>query len=131
MTTNRKLVLGVLAGIVIGIAATTVIHAGQNKPAPGYIVAELDAITGDPANLKQYGAKVEETLAPFKHRFIIHSGNPTTLEGQSPMAIVVVEFDSVQQARAWYESPAYDAIKPLRQSSTKGRVFIAEGVAPK
>jgi len=42
----------------------------------------------------------------------------------------VIAFDSVQKAREWYESPAYQAIKPLRQSSTKGRLFIVEGIAP-
>jgi len=44
--------------------------------------------------------------------------------------IVVIGFDSVEKAREWYDSPAYAAIKPFRQSSTKSRIFIAEGVAP-
>ena len=43
--------------------------------------------------------------------------------------IVVIGFDSVEKARAWYDSPDYAAIRPFRQSSTKSRIFIAEGVA--
>jgi uncharacterized protein (DUF1330 family) len=43
---------------------------------------------------------------------------------------VVIAFDSVEKAREWYDSAAYQAIKPLRQSSTKGRMFIVEGVTP-
>jgi uncharacterized protein (DUF1330 family) len=40
-----------------------------------------------------------------------------------------VSFDSAEKARAWYDSPAYAAIKPIWQNAAKSRVFIAEGVA--
>jgi uncharacterized protein (DUF1330 family) len=43
--------------------------------------------------------------------------------------VVVIGFDSVKKAREWYDSPAYAAIRPFRQSATKSRIFIAEGVA--
>jgi uncharacterized protein (DUF1330 family) len=43
----------------------------------------------------------------------------------------VIEFESTLRAREWYESPAYQAIKGLRTSSAKGRMFIVEGVSPK
>ena len=46
------------------------------------------------------------------------------------LSIVLLGFDSVEKAREWYDSPAYQAIKPLRQSSAKGRFFIVEGVVP-
>jgi uncharacterized protein (DUF1330 family) len=42
---------------------------------------------------------------------------------------VVIQFDSSEQAHAWYNSPAYAAIRPVRQAATKGRMFIVEGVA--
>jgi uncharacterized protein (DUF1330 family) len=44
--------------------------------------------------------------------------------------IVVVAFDSMEKARAWYDSPAYDTIKPIRHSSANTRAFIVEGVTP-
>jgi uncharacterized protein (DUF1330 family) len=37
----------------------------------------------------------------------------------------------MEKARAWYDSPAYEAIKPIRQSSAKTRAFIVEGVTPR
>jgi uncharacterized protein (DUF1330 family) len=130
MTAKRKLVFGVLAGMAIGIIAAMAIHARQVRPAPAYIVAELEAITGDAANLQQYGAKVGETLAPFDHKFVIR-GKPISLEGEPPKSVVMIEFDSVEKAQAWYNSRAYEAIKPLRQSSSKGRMFIVEGIPEK
>lgn len=42
----------------------------------------------------------------------------------------MIAFDNAEQARAWYDSPAYQAIKPIRQSAVKGRMFIVEGVPP-
>ena len=53
-----------------------------------------------------------------------------TLEGEPPKGyIVVIGFDSLEKARAWYDSPAYNAIKPIRQNTTKSRLLIVEGVA--
>jgi len=42
---------------------------------------------------------------------------------------VVIAFDSSEQAHSWYSSPAYEAIKPIRQAAVKGRMFLVEGVA--
>jgi len=42
--------------------------------------------------------------------------------------IVVIAFDSMEKARGWYYSAAYEAVKPIRQSSTKSRILIVEGV---
>jgi uncharacterized protein (DUF1330 family) len=42
--------------------------------------------------------------------------------------LVIIAFDSVDKAKAWEESPAYVAIKPLRQASAPGTVYIVEGV---
>jgi|SRR5215831_14403952 len=129
MIVTRKLVLAVLTGIALGIAAATLIQARQFKAAPGYIIAEVEVT--DRAALQKYGAKVPETLAPFNHQYIIRGGKTRSLEGDPPKGIVMIAFDSVEKAQAWYDSPAYDAIKPIRIGSTKSRVFIAEGVAPK
>jgi uncharacterized protein (DUF1330 family) len=41
-----------------------------------------------------------------------------------------IAFDSAEKAREWYDSPAYAAIRPIRQSAAKSRVFIVEGLAP-
>jgi uncharacterized protein (DUF1330 family) len=132
MKSNRKLALAVLTGIAIGIAGAMSIHAQQAKPAPGYIIAEVEVKPGaDPEALKQYRAKVPETMAPFNHQYIIRGGKTMSLEGEPPKTIIVIEFDSVEQAQAWYNSPAYNAIKPLRQNSAISRLFIAEGITPK
>jgi uncharacterized protein (DUF1330 family) len=128
MKANYKLAVAVLAGVSIGVAGATAIHAQQAKVPPGYFIAEVEVT--DPATMQKYGEKVPETLAPFHHGYLVRDGKPQSLEGEPPKGIVVIAFDSVEKAREWYDSPAYDAIKPLRQSAAKSRIFIAKGLAP-
>jgi uncharacterized protein (DUF1330 family) len=129
MRTNYNLTLAALAGVSLGVAGATAIHALQAKVPPAYVISEVDELQDLPT-LQKYGGKVEETLATFNHHFIVRGGKPLALEGESPKSIVVLGFDSVEKAREWYDSPAYQTIKPLRQNSTKGRFFIVEGVVP-
>lgn len=129
MKTNHKLALAVLTGALIGFAGARAIHAQQAKAPPGYIIYEADAVLDVP-NLQKYAEKLPETLAPFDHHYVLRGGKPQALEGEPPQGIVVIAFNSVEKAREWYDSPAYQAIKPIRQSAAKSRIFIVEGVAP-
>jgi uncharacterized protein (DUF1330 family) len=129
MKTNHKLVLAVLAGVVIGLAGAMVIHAQQTKTAPGYVIAEVDV--HDAATFAKYGAKVPDTLKPYNGHYLVRGGKVDGVEGQAPKdRFVVIAFDSAEKARAWENSPEYEAIKPIRHSSATSRVFIVEGVTP-
>jgi uncharacterized protein (DUF1330 family) len=128
MKTKYKILLGVLAGAVIGGAGISAIHAQQAKVLPGYVVAEVDVT--DPATFKEYAEKTPGTLAPFNGHYIIRGGKNLSVEGDAPKRFVVIQFESFEKAKAWEDSPAYEAIKPIRHSSAKSRVFIVEGAAP-
>jgi uncharacterized protein (DUF1330 family) len=128
MKTNHKLTLAVLAGVSLGVAGAQAIHAQQVKTPLGYVVAEVDVT--DPTTFAKYGEKVPGTVAAFNGHYIVRGGKPQSLEGEPPKRIVVIEFDSAEKARSWYDSPAYAAIRPIRQSAAKTRSFIVEGVAP-
>ncbi len=129
MKTNHKLALAVLAGVSIGVAGAEAIHAQQVKAPPGYVIAEVEV--SDTATMQKYGEKVPDTLAPFNHHYVVRRHNIQPLEGEPPKGgIVIIAFDSAQKAREWWDSPAYDAIKPIRHSAAKSRIFIVEGVTP-
>jgi uncharacterized protein (DUF1330 family) len=125
MKTNLTLPLAVFAGVLIGVVGGT-IHAQQAKTPPGYIIAEVEVT--DPATMQKYGEKVPETLAPFNHHYVVRSSKTQSLEGEPPNGVVVIAFDSVEKAREWYDSPAYAAIRPIRQHAAKSRIFIVEGL---
>ena len=128
MKANHKLAFAVLVGVAIGIAGATAIHAREVKVAPGYVIAEVEVT--DPGTFQKYAEKAPGTMAPFNGRYIVRGGKTESIEGEPPKRFIVIAFDSMEKAKAWEDSPAYDAIKPIRHSSAKSRVFVAEGVAP-
>jgi uncharacterized protein (DUF1330 family) len=128
MKSNHKLAVAVLVGVSVGVAGGHVIRAQQVKPAPGYVIAEVDVT--DPDAFKKYSEKVPPIVAAFDGHYLVRGGKIQEVEGEVPKRIVVIAFESVEKARAWEYSPAYEAIKPMRHSSAKSRIFIVEGIAP-
>jgi len=129
MKTNHKLILAVLAGAAMGVLGAMAIHAQGAKTAPGFVIAEVEV--HDATTFAKYGAKVLDTLKPFNGHYLVRGGKIEGLEGTAPKdRFVVIAFGSVEKARAWENSAAYEAIKPIRHSSATSRVFIVEGVAP-
>jgi uncharacterized protein (DUF1330 family) len=131
MKPNHRLALAVLVGVLIGAAGAMAIAAQQVKTPPVYLISEANAIK-DLTAIKTYGGKVGATLAPFNghYRFLVAGGKAQSFDGGAPKGIVVIAFDNAEQARAWYDSPAYQAIKPIRQNAVEGRMFIVEGLPP-
>jgi uncharacterized protein (DUF1330 family) len=133
MKTNLKMTLAVLAGVAISTATAQAIRGQQVKTAPIYVIAEVEkdpTKTQDPAAAQKYREEAPKTLIPFGGRYLVVGGKVQAVEGEAPKGyIVVIAFDSLEKARGWYYSPAYEAIKPIRQNSTKSRILIVEGVA--
>ena len=92
-----------------------------------YAVADLHKVEMGPA-IVEYLEKIDATLAPFGGRYIIHGGHKTVLEGDWPGDIIVIAFPDSAAAAAWYDSPAYQAIKRLRSDHSEGDVVLVEGV---
>jgi len=129
MKTNLSIAFALFSGIVLGGAGVSAIHAQQTKVAPGYVIAEVEV--NDAAAFQKYAAAVPGTLAPFNGKYLVRGGKITPVEGDAPkQRFIVIGFDSAEKALAWENSPAYEAIKPIRHSSAQSRVFIAEGVVP-
>jgi uncharacterized protein (DUF1330 family) len=129
MKTNLRLALAVLAGVLIGGAGARAIHAQQVKTAPGYIMAEVEVT--NPDALKEYAAKAPQIEAAYGGHYVVRGGKVEALEGEAPKGfIVVIGFDSVEKARAWYDSPEYKAIRTIRQNATKSRLLLVEGETP-
>src|SRR3546814_12532792 len=94
-----------------------------------YAVANLHRVEMGPAII-EYLEKIDATLAPFGGLYIIHGGPKAVLEGDWRGDIIVVAFPDRAAAAAWYDSPAYPPIKPLRPAHSEGAVEQVAGVAP-
>ena len=95
---------------------------------PAYAVGHLHDVNVGP-DIVDYLQRIDATLAPFSGRFIIHGGPVDVMEGSWSGDLIVIAFPDRESARAWYDSPAYRRILPLRTRNAKGDVFFIEGVA--
>jgi uncharacterized protein (DUF1330 family) len=91
----------------------------------------VDVTVTDPEAYKEYTAQTPGSIARYGGKFIVRGGAYETLEGEwNPQRIVVVEFPSMEQARAWYYGDEYQAILPIRQRNSTARFFtMVEGAA--
>jgi len=80
-------------------------------------------------DVKEYLEKIDATLAPHYGKYRVHGGPYHSLEGAWSGDLVVIEFPSLEHAKAWYDSASYRAIRPLRQNNTAGDVFLVSGVS--
>jgi uncharacterized protein (DUF1330 family) len=119
-------VIAAVAGITLGAVVTGVM---ANTTPKAYIVTEVE-VTGDmEAFLRDYAAHVQATVDPFGGRYLVRGGKTIGVEGDPPKGrIVISEFDSMEKARAWRESPAYKKICVVRERETKSRQYIVEGL---
>jgi uncharacterized protein (DUF1330 family) len=82
------------------------------------------------AEVVEYVERIQSTLDPFGGRFLVHGGPVDVMEGTWPGDVVIIEFPDRDAAHKWYDSDAYQEIKPLRTRHLAGEVIIVEGVEP-
>jgi uncharacterized protein (DUF1330 family) len=91
----------------------------------GYFVANY-TVTNQ-AGYQEYLAAVGPTLQAHGAEFSVVDLDAEPLEGPAGKVCIVLRFATKDAARAWYESPEYQAIKHLRTDNTEGIAVIAEG----
>jgi uncharacterized protein (DUF1330 family) len=71
-----------------------------------------------------------QPFKPYSGRYVVRGGTVAPLEGDAPKGrIVMIAFDSMQQAQDWYNSSEYNEIMSIRHRSASSRVYIVEGIA--
>jgi uncharacterized protein (DUF1330 family) len=125
-----------IATLLVALGAanfSTMSASWAQEPGPGvkpaYYISEFQVT--DPEGIKPYSTQVESTFKPFGGRFIVRGGGDiASLEGAGFKGrMVVIAFDSLDKAKAWYNSPEYEKLKPIRHRSATSRVYIVEGPA--
>jgi len=92
-----------------------------------YAVAHLRTpIIND--DIIEYLERIQATLDPFGGRFTVHVPTLEVREGTWPGTLVIITFPSIEDARAWYDSPAYREILHLRTDHIEGDTLLVEGV---
>ena len=85
---------------------------------PAYLVGGVDV--SDPAWVEEYGPKVQALVEKHGGRYLVRGGEMDVVEGTTPAGrvMVVVEFPSLEAARAWYNDPEYAPLIKLRQTGS-------------
>lgn len=94
-----------------------------------YAIGHLTNVNMGP-DIVAYLERIDATMAPFQGRFIIHGDRFELKEGALGGDLIVIEFPDMEKARAWYDSPAYQAILPLRTRNSQATVVLVPGNAP-
>lgn len=128
-----------ISGIPVScaIACTLLLPASaagqQRQAAPqvprAYYIAEFEMKDAD--TFKPYHAGVPATVEKYGGIYTVRGGTTVSLEGAPPKRIIVMEFKSLEDAKRWYNSPEYSALRPHRQRSGITRNYIVEGFIDK
>ena len=93
----------------------------------GYMIGNITVT--DPDTFAEYGKQVPETVAAFGGTYVVRGGAAEKIEGDyNPVRIVVLQFESVEKAKEWYNSEMYAPLKEMRLRASTGDLYFVEGV---
>jgi uncharacterized protein (DUF1330 family) len=94
---------------------------------PAYLIVETDI--HNPEQYEQYKAASPGAVAAGGGRFLVRGGELAVLEGDwQPKRLVVLEFESLEAAKRFYDSEQYQEAKRLRDGAADLRMVAVEGV---
>jgi uncharacterized protein (DUF1330 family) len=94
---------------------------------PAYVIANVDV--RDPEGYREYVERVPEIVERFGGRYLARGGRAEALEGGfEPKRLVILEFPSYEQAKAWHEAAEYAPIREIRTRFSKGDLVLVEGL---
>jgi uncharacterized protein (DUF1330 family) len=130
MKTLHVTALAIVAGAALGGGAIEALHA-QARP-PVYYVIDFSEIV-DPLGWSALGNRTNAVAAQlfkeFGGQYLTRTDHITAVDGgPAPRRFVVIRFDSVEQAKAWYDSPTQKKVNEIRLKTTKSRAFLVEGL---
>ena len=92
---------------------------------PAYVVVEVDVENRE--GYAEYTPLATESLARHGGRLLVRGGKSEVWEGEWFPRIVVLEFESLEAAHAWYYSDDYQAAAAVRQQNSRARMIAVEG----
>jgi uncharacterized protein (DUF1330 family) len=126
MKTRYAAGLAVLAGVAIGAAAVQALHAQAKLPA--YVVAEIDVIDLAPYD-KEYVPPAAKAIADGGGKYVVRGGETASFFGEPPKPrIAIMVFESMEKAKAAFDSSAYRDAKAIGDKYAKFRVYAVEGL---
>lgn len=94
---------------------------------PAFVVVDISV--HDSATYEEYKKLAPPSIAKYGGRYIARGGETVTLEGKwSPTRLVILEFPTLEQAKAWWSSPEYAPGKALRMRAATTEMVAVAGL---
>jgi uncharacterized protein (DUF1330 family) len=91
-----------------------------------YVISDIEVT--DAAAYPKYVALSPRTVAAYGGRFLARAGRTEKLEGDwLPTRLVILQFESVERAKEWLNSPEYAPVKALRHKAARTNMVVIEG----
>jgi uncharacterized protein (DUF1330 family) len=123
---NMKYALAMGAGFVLGAAAIQGLHA-QTKP-PAFYIGEI-TVKDPQAFIKEFAAPGVKPVEDAGGKFIARGSKPVALQGEAPPRVTVIQFESMDKAQAWWNSPTNKSQQAIGDKYATFRSFLVEGVS--
>jgi uncharacterized protein (DUF1330 family) len=128
MRTQYTVALSVIAGLALGGAGIEVLHA-QAKPMAYSVV--FATVNDQEKYIDEFAPAITKTLQDVGAKYLVRGGKSIPMHGALPAPrVVVVQFDSLDKAQAWWASPATKAANAIGEKYATLNDFIVEGVSP-
>lgn len=91
------------------------------------IIVDIEVL--DPIRYEDYKRLASASIAAHGGRYLARGGETEVLDGSwTPRRLVVLEFDSVEQARGWRNSPDYAEAKKVRDTCARMNMVVVQGL---
>ncbi len=97
---------------------------------PAYAIVRYRVIH-DTTKLLDYGRLAYPTLKAFGAIPRVVNAPAIALEGGEVPSVVLLEFADIATARAWYDSPEYQAAADVRKQAAEVDFLLVDGVPPR
>jgi uncharacterized protein (DUF1330 family) len=92
-----------------------------------YVIVDIEVTNAD--GYEEYKKLAPPAVALYGGKYIARGGRTEVLEGNwSPNRLVILQFENIEQAKAWLNSPEYSEARSMRHKYAKSNMMVIEGV---
>ena len=92
-----------------------------------YVIVDIDV--HDPVGYEEYKKLAPAAVELYGGKYIARGGKTETLEGDwAPSRLVILQFESNEQAKQWLNSPEYSEAKKMRHQTANSKMVVIEGL---
>lgn len=124
---NTRVAVAFALVVGIGIGAVTVDTVRAQQKAPVFVVAEID-VSKPEAYAKEYAPKAQALIKKHGGRLLAASSKVTMIEGQPAKRVAVLQWESMEKVKAYFNSAEYKENRKIGNKYAKFRLMAVEGV---